>query len=324
MNALSANRLEILQDFLQITPQGLYCTYGEFYIDPQQPVRQAVVSHAHGDHAVPGNGMAWCTPATAAFMSCRHAKHSPTVYSVREFGQPFRIGNVELCFYPAGHILGSAQILLRYAGVSYLYTGDYKLQRDDTCEPLVAIQADVLITESTFADPATRHPDPVAEIRKLKEKPQNILLGTYALGKAQRLTSLINTCCPERTVLVHHSILPLHRLYDQLGPKTLHYQPYDRKLMKKQPEGFVYLVPPITFNSYFRATAVLRVFASGWHHLHQRNDLALVISDHADWTDILAYIEQVDPREIWTVHGRGASLQAHFSGKIPVRLLDSC
>jgi len=206
--------------------------------------------------------------------------------------------------------------------VRYLYTGVYKLQPDDTCEPLVAVQADVLITESTFADPAVRHPDPITEIEKLRERPQNILLGTYALGKAQRLTALINACCPDRTVLVHHNILPLHRLYDQLWTKKLRYQPYDRRLMKTHPAGLAYLVPPMTFNSYFRATAVLRVFASGWHHLHHQNDLALVISDHADWTDILAYIERVNPREIWTVHGRGTSLQAHFSGKIPVRLLD--
>jgi putative mRNA 3-end processing factor len=64
---------------------------------------------------------------------------------------------------------GSAQVLMEYKGVRYLYTGDYKLQPDATCEPMEFVKADVLITESTFADPNTAHPDPVEEIKKLND-----------------------------------------------------------------------------------------------------------------------------------------------------------
>jgi len=53
----------------------------------------------------------------------------------------------------AGHILGSAQILMEYKGARYLYTGDIKMQHDPTCEPIDLVQADVLITETTFANP---------------------------------------------------------------------------------------------------------------------------------------------------------------------------
>lgn len=103
---------------------------------------------------------------------------------------------MKVSFYSAGHILGSAMILMEFEGVRYLYTGDYKLQRDPTCDPIELVNADVLITESTFATPETAHPDPEKEIRKLNETPYSVLLGVYSLGKAQRINALINSFVP--------------------------------------------------------------------------------------------------------------------------------
>src|SRR5690606_9277730 len=105
-------------------------------------------------------------------------------------------------------------------------------------------------------------------------------------------------------------ILPLHRLYGALGVDQLVYEPYTRREMKANNSHHIYLVPPMTFNSYFRATNVIRVFASGWKRLQQANDMDLYISDHVDWNDILMYVSRVNPREIWTVHGDGTHLVA--------------
>ena len=218
-------------------------------------------------------------------------------------------------------MLGSAQLVMEYLGVKYVYTGDYKAQADDTCEPLEIMQADVVITESTFANPAVRHPDPVTEIVKFADVTTNIMLGAYALGKAQRLTSLINRHCPDKQLLIHHSILPFHRIYESFGKSLGSYAPYNRREMKIAPANKVYIVPPLTFNSYFRATNVQRVFASGWKRLQQHNHLELYISDHVDWQDILAYMDVAKPREIWTIHGDGRVLAEHFSGIVPVRPL---
>jgi len=312
--------VQILSDFLIKRPEGYYCAYGDFFIDPLHPVSHAVVSHAHADHATPGHHKIYCTAPTAAFMHHRYPKQPVQSYVTPGYHQFFELGSVRIRLIPAGHILGSAQILMEYLGVRYLYTGDYKTQADDTCEPLEAVRADVLITESTFADPEVTHPDPVSEIVKLNGAAHSILLGAYTLGKAQRLTALINNHCPELRVLVHHTILPVHRLYSSLGA-DLRYEPYNRKEMKAASRGAVYLVPPMTFNSYYRATGVLRVFASGWKHLQHRNDMELYISDHVDWRDILEYIRLVEPREIWTMHGEGRHLAAHFSGELAVRAI---
>lgn len=311
--------MEILADFLIRKDKAYYCPYGDFYIDPLYPVSTAVVSHAHGDHASPGHREVYSTEFTAQFMCYRFPKPKTTIYRSQAYDQSFRINEVDITFIPAGHILGSAQILMQYKGVRYLYTGDYKLQEDITCEPIEIVESDVLITETTFANPDVIHPDPVSEILKLNAVDVNIMLGCYTLGKAQRITSLINAHCPDKVVLVHHKMAPVHRLYETIGGVRLNYKLYNRKDMKEGLQNKVYLVPPLTFNSYYRATNVKRVFASGWERLQLHNDLSLYISDHVDWNDLLTFIEKVKPQEIWTVHGDGTKLKSYLQGQIVVR-----
>jgi putative mRNA 3-end processing factor len=309
---------EIIADFLVETAKGYYCSYGDFYIDPLMPVDTALISHAHGDHARPGHRRILATNTTTIFMQHRFTKQDLKSYKVIAYNESFFLADVKITFFPAGHILGSAQILMEYKETRYLYTGDYKLQDDATCEPLVFVKADVLITETTFANPNIVHPDQVEEISKLTATNHNMMLGCYSLGKAQRLTYLLNVYCPEKVIYVHHNIAPIHRIYDTYGFVPLKYEIYNRKVMKDGVNK-IYLVPPLTFNSYFRAKNVIRVFASGWKRLQHNNDLSLYISDHVDWKDLLQCIEASNPREIWTVHGDGAMLKSYFEGKIVVR-----
>lgn len=309
---------EILADFLVETKLGYYCSYGDFFIDPRYPVAKAVVSHAHGDHAVPGHSQIYCTSGTAAFMNHRFPKQRENTYYRKDYHDIFYFNDVKIFFIPAGHILGSAQIVMEYKDVRYLYTGDYKLQVDITCEPIEYLEADVLITETTFANPDIIHPDPIVEIKKLSTTSLNIMLGCYALGKAQRITQMINEHCPEKTIFTHHNITPIHRIYENQGYVKLSFEPYNRKALKDG-ENKIYLVPPMTFNNYFRAKNVVKVFASGWKRLQQHNDMTLYISDHVDWNDLLYYVERVKPKQIWTVHGEGEQLKDHFSDTILVR-----
>ncbi|WP_255501704.1 MBL fold metallo-hydrolase [Olivibacter sp. SDN3] len=304
-----------------IDENGIFCPYGKFYLDAKHAVDTVVVSHAHGDHAVPGCGAVYTTAPTKYFMDHRYGKRSGKQFHIIGDDEPFIINNVVLTFYPAGHMLGSVSVLMVYRGVRYLYTGDYKLQEDETCDPVHFVQADVLITESTFANPSIRHPDPIEEIMKLNTTTFPILLGTYALGKAQRLTALINTYCPQKTVLLHHSIIPFHRIYERFGFTRWNYLAYNRKQMKGYKEDLIYLVPPLTFNSYFKASNLLKVFASGWKRLQERNNIELFISDHVDWYDIKETIAVVKPREIWTLHGDGKYLSEFYDDRISVKHL---
>jgi len=312
----------IVEDFLVINEHGLYCRYGDFYIDPKEPSKHAVVSHAHGDHAVRGNDIVYCTPATAAIMKHRYQKNAGNTFLTYNWSESFDLNGVFISFIPAGHILGSAQVLMVYKDVRYLYTGDYKLQLDSTCEKIEFVKADVLISESTFADPAVLHPPASDEIKKLNSFSHNVLLGAYSLGKAQRLIHLLSEYCPQRHVLVHHSIIGLNRIYEQFGFPPGKYDLYTRKQMKNPDQNLVYIVPPLTFNSYIRAKNVVRAFASGWINLQSNNELKILISDHVDWNDILIMVKQVDPTEIWTLHGNGKHLKSYYKDQLTVKLLN--
>ena len=311
----------IKDDFLSFNTNGLYCKYGDFYIDPTQPVKTAVISHAHADHAISGNNTICCTGATLAFMQLRYGKNAGKVLNTVPYNISFIINGVNITLIPAGHILGSAMILMGYEGVKYLYTGDYKLQADATCEPIEWAAADVLITESTFADPGVLHPDAVEEIKKLNDIKINILLGAYGLGKSQRLINLINQYAPQKKILVHHRIMPINSIYERLGYPPGKCQVYSRKLMKNQ-EGYVYIVPPFTFDSYINAKGVKRLFASGWKNLQVNKQDTLFISDHVDWNDILQMVKNVQPQQIWTLHGNGLHLKKYFGDAIFVKLLN--
>jgi putative mRNA 3-end processing factor len=312
----------ILHDFIVHTKIGLFCSYGNFYLDPKEPVTDAVISHAHADHAISGNQRVYCTEATSIFMKHRYKKFAASEFYIKPYSVVFKLNGVEISLFPAGHMLGSALVLMKYEGVSYLYTGDYKLEDDTTCEPIQFVKADVLITETTFADPSTEHPAAIQEMEKLNAVTSNIMLGAYALGKSQRLIAMITKHCPEKRILVHHSIAPFVKIYEQMGVDVGKYELYDRKVMKNNQSNLIYMVPPMVFHSYIKAINVVRIFATGWKHLQTGHSVQLYISDHVDWRAILQTIEKVSPKEVWTTHGEGALLKKHFESKLVVKLLN--
>ena len=316
------NNKQILADFIVLTKTGLYCRYGNFYLDPQEPVADAVISHAHADHAVANNKNVFCTPATASFMQHRYKQFAAVNFYLKEYAQTFVLNEIEISFYAAGHMLGSALVLMTYKGVKYLYTGDYKLQPDPTCAPITFVQADVLITETTFANPTTEHPDAVQEITKLNAVTANIMLGSYALGKSQRLIAMLHTHCPTKRLLVHHSIVPFAKIYEKYGVNLGKYEVYDRKVIKNNSTDIIYIVPPMVYNSFFKTLNLIKIFATGWKNLQNKNQIQLYISDHVDWKAILKTIECVSPQEIWTTHGNGVALKQHFENKLVVKLLN--
>jgi putative mRNA 3-end processing factor len=311
----------ILADFLVQSPIGLYCVYGDFYLDPKVPVKTAVISHAHGDHAIAGNAAVYCTKATSLFMKHRYRENAAGKFYVMDYKVSFIVNEVEITFIPAGHMLGSAQAMMTYQGVNYLYTGDFKLQEDATCEPFEFVKADVLITETTFAHPNTQHPLPEEEILKLNATAANVMLGAYVLGKSQRLIHLINKHCPDKRILIHHSVLPFLRIYEQEGIDFGKYELFDKRVMKSH-ANIIYIVPPIVYNSNIKTLNVMKVFATGWKDLQRANQIQLYVSDHADWQDIMLTISNVEPSQVWTTHGSGDALKAYFGERLIVKMLN--
>lgn len=313
--------MSTVNNFLTKTKTGLYCFAGDFYLDPVRSVHRALVSHAHGDHAVPNNGLVYCTAATKAFMDHRHGFKLFTEFSVVKYGIPFLLNDVKVTYYPAGHMLGSAQILMEYAGERYLYTGDFKTQEDKSCEPFEYIKCDHLITETTFASPEYEHPDPVSVLKELVTENVNVVIGAYAIGKAQRIAKVLSDFFPEIPVYVHPEIVPFNDIYSAHGFDLGQWKPYRRAEFKEQEQSF-YIVSPSQFKRFSRNKNVLKVFATGWKQSYYECDRVLPISDHADWNGLLELIKRADPKKIYTVHGDGTFIKEHLKdSKIGVEIL---
>src|SRR5919199_3068838 len=174
-----------LGSWIESHPEGIYVRPADAWIDPSEPKARAMVTHGHADHARGGHGSVLATPETLAIMGVRYGPQSgqPIAY-----GESVRVGEVDVSFVPAGHVLGSAQIVLEHKGERVVVSGDYKRRPDPTCAPFEPVPCDVFITEATFALPVFRHPDTGDEIDKLLAAlhaypDRCVLVGAYALGK---------------------------------------------------------------------------------------------------------------------------------------------
>lgn len=312
----------IVPDLLIYTPKGLYCAVGDFFIDPKKPVHATVISHAHADHAIAGHDEVHCTSPTAAIMKERYANRSGKKFFIHPSDHSFIINGVKIKFIPAGHMLGSVQVLLEYESIRYLYTGDFKLQPDETCQAFQFTEADVLITECTFAEKDFSHPDPESEMEKINSLSKPLVIGAYALGKAQRLTQLISRSCPQKEIFIHRKIYPFHKIYEQHNIKLGNWKPYSSRLFTQLKQS-IYIVPPAFLSSFYYNHNHCTAFASGWNHLQNKCDMKLLISDHADWNDLLLLIKKTKPKKIMTLHGNGNTLKKHFTDSaIEVQILN--
>lgn len=306
------------EDLMHPTPNGLYCPLGDFYVDPVRPVARALITHGHADHARPGHDAVWATPETLEIMAIRYGEDFARS---REDAVEGRIGDVDIRFRPAGHVLGSAQIEATSGGVRIIAAGDYKRAADPTCAPFEPAPCDVFITEATFGLPIFRHPPPadeaarlVASLRRFPERAH--LVGVYALGKAQRMIALLREAGWDRPIFVHGA---LRRLCDYYVARGIDLGPLEDATIAKGEAGRfageVVLAPPSAFGAVWarRFPDPLLCFASGWMQVRarakqRRAELPLVISDHADWDALTATIEDVDPGEVWVTHGREEAL----------------
>jgi len=235
-------------------------------------------------------------------------------------GKSVTFNDVAVTFFPAGHILGSTQILIEYSGYRVVVSGDYKRRHDPTCPPFEVVPCDVLITEATFGLPVFKHPPIEHEIDKLLHSlrvfPERChLVGAYALGKCQRVILALREAGYEKPIYLHGAQLKLCDLYEQLGISLGALIPVSDVADKKALAGEIVLAPPSALaDRWSRSLPNVRpVMASGWMQIRarakQRNaELPLIISDHCDWPELLQTIEEVNPKEVWVTHGREDAL----------------
>lgn len=302
---------------LIMTNKGLYCAPGDFYIDPNGAVDQAIITHAHSDHARRGSREYFCVISGASLLKARLGQK----INVRSFayGQGFQINQVKISFHPAGHILGSSQIRLEYGGEVWVVSGDYKREFDPTCEPFEIVPCDVFITEATFGTPGFVWPkerDLGKEIfdwwNANSEKGINSVLFVYSLGKAQRVLGVLEPFA-KKPVYCYHTVTELNECYRNHGIKLADTRCLSRVESDRVLTGELFLVPQSFLKSEQSELLGPRyetAFASGW--TSQRTygiDKGFVISDHADWNDLLLTIQQTGAKRIYVQHRNGALIR---------------
>ncbi len=299
-------------DVLICTDRGLYCPGGDFFIDPWRPVDRALITHGHADHARPGHGSYLATPAAAPVM--RHRLGDITLATIA-CGEVRRIGDVSVSFHPAGHVPGSAQIRVEQAGQVWVVSGDYKIEPDGFCEPFEPVPCHAFITECTFGLPIfTWQPQAVVAEQVNQWWAANAaegrasILGAYALGKAQRLLSVLD---PEiGPILTHGAVENTNEILRAQGltlPDTIRVTPETNP--KDHPGALVLATPSALGTPWARRFgAASDGFASGWMALRgvrrrRAADRGFVMSDHADWPGLNTAIRATGAERVLVTHG---------------------
>jgi DNA ligase-1 len=294
---------------------GVYLPRQDLWLDPWDAKRFAFVSHAHGDHIAPHEEIV-VSEGTACLMHSR-LPGSRTEH-VLPFGEKRIVHGLDLMLLPAGHIFGSAQCFLFAASKTLLYTGDFKLRPGKSAEPAQWRHADTLIMETTFGLPRYRFP-PTEEVvdqivgfcrETIDDGGVPVLLG-YSLGKAQEILCSLDGA--GLTPMLHRSVYQMTRIYEQFGQSFCKYLRY----APGNVAGKVLICPPSANHSHMLERIARKRVAmiSGWavdpNALYRYQvDAAFALSDHADYNDLLRYVELVQPRRVFTLHGFAAAFAA--------------
>lgn len=308
------------EKWIETHEQGLYCKALDAYIDPLEPVHRAIITHGHADHARAGHAEVFATPETMAIMRIRYGEeHSPIQHEL-EYGKSYQLAAGEFRFAPAGHILGSAQVVIDAYQHRLVVSGDYKRSYDPTCPAFEVIPCDVFISEATFALPVFKHPAINDEISKLLDSLARFplrchLVGVYALGKCQRIIIALRELGYQRPIYMHGALINLCNLYTEFGVELGELIAVNDVESLSSLAGEIVLAPPSALNDRWsrKLPDVITAMASGWMQIRTRSkqrraELPIIISDHCDWHELLMTIEQVNPKEVWVTHGREEAL----------------
>lgn len=300
-------------NILEFTDSGLYCPVADVYLDPWKPVKKALISHGHSDHAYAGHEQYLCTPQTKSIITHR-LKLTDHVQAIG-YGDTISINNVRFSFHPAGHIPGSAQIRIEFNGEVWVFSGDYKLQNDGISEPFESVRCHTFITESTFGLPIYRWESQVKVFdaintwwRKNQEEGKVSVLSGYALGKAQRLLKNVDASIGK--IFVHGAVDVMNevlRPHVSGIPVTHRVTP---EMKKQEFAASLVVCPPSAIGSpWMRKFLPYSLgIASGWMNLRGARrrrgaDRGFVLSDHADWNELNTAVKESKAERVFVTHG---------------------
>lgn len=291
---------------------GIYCAQAGVYIDPWKPVKRAIITHAHSDHARSGMGAYLAHEQAVPVMRFRLG--ADISCEALKYGQQISMNGVVISLHPAGHIWGSAQVRLEYKGEVWVVSGDYKLQQDGISAPFEVIKCNSFITESTFGLPVYNFPQ-VADVhsdinnwwRKNRDEGQNSVICAYALGKAQRVLKHLDTSIGP--IYTHGAVDNINRLCDSFIDLPTARR-IDSTVNRKEIKGAMIVAPPSAIDGpWVRSLQPYKLgICSGWMQLRGTRrrrgaDRGFVLSDHADWGQLNTAVKETGAENVYVTHG---------------------
>ncbi len=308
---------------LESTPNGLYCAQGDFYVDPWRPVDRAIITHAHADHARWGSKKYLAANTSAGVLRIRMGEKANLEF--QPLRKPLTLNGVQVTFYPAGHILGSAQVCIEQKGQRLVVSGDYKRQADSTCLPFEPVKCHTFITESTFGLPIYRWPSSESVFSGINDWWRNnqaagkaSLLLAYSLGKAQRLLAGIDATIGP--IYTHGAVEKLNAGYRAAGvaiPDTAYVGDLDPK--ETDWSRSLIVAPPAAAGTTWarRFGKLSTAMASGWMQIRgtrrrRAMDRGFILSDHVDWHELMQTIRETEAENVWVTHGYSDVVVRHL------------
>ncbi len=297
---------------LEFRPEGIYCSQGDFYIDPWRPVDKALITHGHADHARFGSKKYLCTDIAAPVI--RHRLGNVAIETI-PYEKELSLNGVNVSFYPAGHVPGSAQILIEIKGERWVVSGDYKVVDDGLSTPFKPIKCHSFISECTFGLPAFNWLPQEQVFKEINSWWHQCIsdgltpiLAAYGLGKAQRLIAGLDTNIGP--ILTHGAIEKTNQIMrDQkiAIPETFL---VTSKLDLANFKNAIVLAPPSALSTSWvkKFGKISTGYASGWMAIRgikrrRAADKGFVISDHADWNGLNLAIKETEAEKIFVTHG---------------------
>lgn len=300
-------------ELIELTECGLYCAAGDFFVDPWKPVERAVITHAHSDHARPGNESYLAAAPGRTVLETRLGTDVRAEYL--PYGEARVINGVRVSLHPAGHVLGSSQVRIEHRGEVWVASGDYKDGAEPTCARYEPVRCHTFITESTFGLPIYRWPSQEqiwTQIhdwwRENQRQGRASVLFAYALGKAQRILAGVDAGIGP--IYFHGAVERLNEAYRAAGvtlPQTAN--PAQAPRGTDWSQALVVAPPSANGTPWLRRFGDLSTaFASGWMLVRGARrrrsvDRGFALSDHADWPGLAEAIRATGAERVLPTHG---------------------
>jgi Cft2 family RNA processing exonuclease len=292
---------------------GFFLPQIALWLDSTTACAATWISHGHSDHSGGCHGLVIGTPATLRFYRMRlnipPGDPEPSEFAL-PYGESLEWQGARLTAYPAGHILGAAQLLIEYQGERLVYTGDIKLRPPLCGETALAMRCHHLIIESTFGLPIyqllsrEQADERIVQFAKncFEEDSIPAFIG-YALGRGQEIVHIL--CQAGIRTAVDGAIAKFIPVYEEDGYACPGWEPYDARAAA----GKALVVVPTHGSALKAGGKNTRVaYVSGWAALDNarartRAEELIPYSDHADFDELLSLVAGSEAKQIDVVHG---------------------